>query len=194
MFNLKLGWFVSILWNMIKPVMLSVGSGLTSSTNNLVLSGCYLYIDDDTNASGIISAEVLNAEAEMAELFAGKGTKVSVYNKIKRFGLNFGFNFHEITPKAFNILYGGDYSTDGTHTITEYKVAITEPSTHQFRIEFENVSGKDLRIYLYNSKNINYGAIPLDGEDFSSIPCIVKPFPVNPSDPTEVLVKIDLEN
>ena len=169
-------------------------SGLTSSTNNLALTGCYLYIDDDTSASGIISAEVLNAEAEMAELFAGKGVKVSVYNKIKKFGMNFGFNFHEITPKAFSLLYGGTYSTDLTHTIVSYKVGIVEPGHHTFRIEAENVNGKDIRIYLYNAKNINYGATPLDGEDFTSIPCIVKPFPVDPSDATEELVKIDLEN
>lgn len=169
-------------------------SGLTSSTNNLVLSGCYLYIDDDTNASGIISAEVLNAEAEMAELFAGKGTKVSVYNKIKKFGMNFGFNFHEITPKALSIFYGGVFSSAGGHTIIEYKVGVTEPGAHTFRLEAENVNSKDIRIYLYNAKNINYGATPLDGEDFTSIPCIIKPFPIDSSDATEVLVKIDLED
>jgi hypothetical protein len=169
-------------------------SGLTSSTNNLMLSGCYLYIDDDTNASGIISAEMFECLAEMAELFAGKGVKKSVYNKIKRFGVQFGFNFHEITPKALNILYGQNYSSDASHTIWEMKNKIVDPENHTFRIEAENVNEKTLRIYLYNAKNINFGQIALDGEDFSSIPCIVKPFPLTPSDDTEVLCKIDLED
>jgi len=167
-------------------------SGLTSSTNNLVLSGCFLYIDDDTNASGIVSAEVLNAEAELAELFAGKGIKVSVYNKIRRFAMNIGFNFHEITPKAIEILYGGTYSSGGGVTKVEYKVGIVENVAHQYKLVAENVNGQDLTITVYNGKNINYGALPLDGEDFTSMPCIIKPFPVNPGNADEVLVDIVL--
>ena len=189
-FNIKMGWFTRVIWNMIKPVMLQAVSGLTSSTNNLVLSGCFLYIDDDTLASGIVSAEVLNAEAELAELFAGKGIKVSVYNKIRRFGLNIGFNFHEITPKALEILYGGSYLSGGGVTAVEYDVGIVEAAAHQFKLVAENVNSKDLTIIVYNGKNINYGAMPLDGEDFSSIPCIIKPFPINPGDPSETRTSI----
>lgn len=169
-------------------------SGLTSSTNNLVLSGCYLYIDDDTNASGIVSAELFECIAEVAELFAGKGVKRSVYNKIKRFGIQLGFNFHEITPKALQILYGQNYEVGAGITTWSVKNKIVDPGYHSFRFEAENVNDKNIKIYLYNAKNVNFGQLPLDGEDFAGIPCIVKPFPLTPSNDAEELCKITLED
>lgn len=194
MLNIKLGIITQMLWNYIKPVMMFAVSGLTSTTDNLVLSGCYLYIDDDTNASAIVSAEMFESLAEMAELFAGKGVKRSVYNRIKRFGVQFNCNMHEVTAKAMQIFWGQYYATDALYTIWQHKNKIIEPTYHNYRIEAENVAGKDILIYLYNAKNINFGQVPLDGEDFSSIPLILKPFPTTPSVDTELLCEIKYEN
>ncbi len=194
MLNIKLGLFTQMLFGFIKPVIMFAVSGLTSTTNNLVLSGCYLYIDDDTNPSAIISAEMFESIAEMAELFAGKGVKRSVYNRIKRYGVQFNCNFHEITAKAMNIFWGQYYATDASYTIFQVKNKIVEPGFHNYRIEYENVNDKDIKIYLFNAKNINFGQIPLDGEDFSSIPIILKPFPTAPGTDTELLCEIKFEN
>jgi hypothetical protein len=192
--KIKLGLFTQMLFNMIKPVIMYAVSGITSSPDNLILSGCYLFIDDDTNASAIISGELFECVAEVAELFAGKGVKRSVYSKIKRFGVQFGCVVHDFTPKAYNILYGQYYATDASYSIWQYKNAIVEPTSHTFRIEAETVEDKDIKIYLFNAKNINFGQLPLDGEDFSGYPILIKPYPTTPSVDTELLCEIKLED
>lgn len=169
-------------------------SGLTSSPNNLTLSGCYVYIDDDTSPSAIVSAELFECLAEMSELYAGKGVKRSVYSKIRQFGVQFNMNVHEITPKALQIFYGQNYETGGGVTTWSVKNKIVDPGFHDYRIEAENVNEKDIKIYLYNAKNINFGQTPLDGEDFSSIPTIIKPFPTDPGNDDEEICKITLED
>ena len=167
-------------------------SGLTSSTNNLVLSGAYLYIDDDTAASGIISGEVFGMAGEFAELFAGKGIKVRVIKKARSISLRFAGNWHEITPKAISVMYGGSYSTATGKTIVDFKNGIVAPAAHKFRIEFENVNGQTGTITFYNAKNSNFGDVALDGQDFSGMPFEITPEPINPGDADEIQVRIEL--
>lgn len=170
-----------------------MSSGLTSSTNNLVLSGALLYIDDDTNASGIIGGEVLGFAGEFAELYAGKGIKTLVIKKARQQSVFIRVdNWYEITPKAFQIFYGGTYSTSpGAYNRIEWKNSITSNVPHKFKMIAENVEGKNLEITIFNGRNSTFSEVPLNGEDWSSYSVEITPEPVNPGDPDEVLVRID---
>jgi hypothetical protein len=167
-------------------------SGLTSSSDNLVLSGALLYIDDDTNASGIISGETLGMAGEYAELFAGKGVKTRVIRKARSMSISFKANWHEITPKAINIFYGGSYSTDTGKTIVDYKNGVVQPTAHKFTIKAENVNGQLITITFYNAVNSTFGEIPMTGDDFTSLPIEITPEPLTPGDSTEIQVRVEL--
>ncbi len=167
-------------------------SGLTSSTNNLVLSGALLYIDDDTNASGIIGGEVLGFAGEFAELYAGKGIKTLVIKKARQQSVFIRIdNWYEITAKAFQIFYGGSYSTGAGYNRIEWKNSIVSNTTHKFKMIAENVAGYDLEITVFNGRNSTFSEVPLNGEDWSSYSVEISPEPVNPGDEEEVLVRID---
>jgi hypothetical protein len=165
-------------------------SGLTSSTNNLVLSGAQLFIDDDTLASGIIGEESMGFAAEFAELYAGQGIKVRVAKKMRTQSISFKGSWFEITPKAINIFYGGTYSSDTGTTSVQYKNVTTAPTAHKFIIKAKTVENKQITITFYNAVNSNFGDVPLDGGDFSHFPFEITPEPVNAGDEDEVLVDI----
>lgn len=169
-------------------------SGLTSSTNNLVLSGALMYIDDDTTASAIIGGESLQFSSEMAKLMAGKGVKVQVAEAMKTFGVAMSFECYEITALAFGILYGGSVVTESGYTKWRIKNKMTAPSPHRFKFVLTNNNDKDIEIWFWRAKNANYGNIAFDGQDFSKVPCIIKPEPINPSDPNEVQVDVVFKN
>ena len=168
-----------------------MSSGLTSSTGNLVLSGALLYIDDDTNASGIISGEVFGFTGEFAELYSGKGIKTLTIKKARRQSISVKGNWHEITPKAINIFYGGEYSVGAGYERTEWKNTVVSASTHKFKMIWEDIDSNDHELTIYNGRNGNFGDIPVDGEDFSSLSFEINPEPVDPGDADEVLVRYD---
>lgn len=150
-----------------------------------------MYIDDDTAASAIIGGESLQFSAEMAKLMAGKGAKVQVAESMKSFGVAFAFECYEITALAMSILYGATVVSESSKTKLRIKQKMTAPSAHKFTFVCTDNAGDDITIKFWRAKNANYGNIQLDGSDFARIPCIIKPDPVNPSDPNEVLVDID---
>jgi hypothetical protein len=166
-------------------------SGLTSSTDNLVLSGALMYIDDDSVASAVIGGESLQFSSEMATLMAGKGVKVQVAEAMKTFGIAFAFECYEITALGMNILYGASVVSESSKTKLRFKQKMTAPSPHKFTFVITDNAGDDITIKFWRAKNSNYGNIAFDGGDFSRIPCVIKPVPINPSDPNEVLVDID---
>jgi hypothetical protein len=165
-------------------------SGMTSSTNNLMLTGALMYIDDDTSASAIIGAESLQFSAEMAKLMAGKGIKVQVAEAMKSFGIAMSFEVYEITAVAMGILYGGSVVTESGYTKWRIKNKMTAPAVHRFKFVLVNNNDKDVEIWFWRAKNANYGNIAFDGQDFSKVPCIIKPEPLNPSDPNEVQAEV----
>lgn len=168
-------------------------SGLTSSTNNLAVTGLTMYIDDDTSASAIISGESLEFSAEFAELFAGKGIKVKVAEVMKSFGIAMKFNVHEISPKGMSILYGGTYSSIApTSTRVSYLQQMVAPAAHKFTFKGLTNAGKEIQIVLNNAKNTEFGSVAFDGQDFVGMPCTVVPSPTTPGDATEVLAYIDI--
>jgi len=169
-------------------------SGLTSSTDNLVVSGLTMWIDDDIAASAIISGESLEFSAEFATLFAGKGVKVKVAEVMKSFGVAMKCNVHEITPKGMSILYGGDYTTPTSPASTRVSFAnkITAPSAHRFTFKGVTNAGKDITIVLNNAKNSSFGAVAFDGGDFAALPVTLVPSPVTPGDDSEILAYVDI--
>jgi hypothetical protein len=169
-------------------------SGLTSSNNNLVLSGALMYIDDDTTASAIIGGESLQFSAEMAKLMAGKGVKVQVTEALKSFGVAFAFECYEITAVGFGILFGGSVVTESGYTKWRIKNKMSAPAPHRFKFVITKNDDKDIEITFWRAKNTNYGNIAFDGQDFSKMPCIVKPEPINPGDPNEVQVDVVFKN
>ena len=183
-----LGFYLTPLF----AAMIKWVSGLTSSTNNLVLSGMLLYIDDDTSASGIVGGELLGFSGEFAELYAGKGLKTLVIKKARQQGVFLRFdNFYELTPKALNIFYGGSYSTGVGYNRLEFKNQITSNVPHKWKAIAENVGGYDIEITVFNGRNSTFSEIPVNGEDWSSVSIEITPEPVNPGDVDEVLVRID---
>jgi hypothetical protein len=167
-------------------------SGITADTTKLALTGLLMYIDDDTTPSATISGETLQFSADFAQLFAGKGVKVLVAEALKEFQMAMSFNIHEITPKAMNILYGGNFSTLSGSTRLEIRQRMNPPGFHDFRFVGENTEGKTVTIVLNNAKNVNYGDIAFDGQDFAAAPCVVRPYPETPGDTAEVMAYIDL--
>lgn len=167
-------------------------SGITADTTQLALTGMLLYIDDDVSPSATISGETLQFSADFAQLFAGKGVKVLVAEAIKEFQMAMSFNIHEITAKALNILYGGSYEALSGSTRISFLQKVTSPGYHDFRFVGQNVNEQTITIFLNYAKNVNYGDIPFDGQDFASVPCVVRPYPEVPGTDAEVMAYIDI--
>jgi hypothetical protein len=167
-------------------------SGIQASTNSLALTGLVMYIDDDVNASATISGETLQFSAEFAQLFAGKGVKVLTAEHLRQFGIAMQCNVHEITPQAMQIIYGGDVELRSGSTRLNFKQKMTPAGNHNFTFKGELVDGREVTIYLNNAKNTNYGDVAFDGQDFSAVPCIFKPYPETVGDNDEVMAYIDV--
>jgi hypothetical protein len=150
-------------------------------------------IDDDANASAIISGESLQFSSEFAKLMAGKGAKVQVAKALKTFGISFAFNCHELTPTAFNILYGGEVITSSIANTFRIRNKMTSPGVHKFKFVILTNADKDITITFFRASNESYGNIAFDGSDFAGIPAVISPSPLNPSDPDEIQVDIDFE-
>ena len=171
-------------------------SGISASTDDLVLTGLVMYIDEDTTPSATISGESLEFSAEFATLSAGKGVKVKVAEVMKSFGIAMKFKVNTITAKGMSILYGGDYSTPTSPASTRvsFKGKMTAPVAHTFKFIGLNNEGKTITIQLNNAKNTEFGAVALDGSDFAAMPCTIVPSPLTPGDDTEVLAFFDIAN
>lgn len=167
-------------------------SGITANTQELALTGMLMYIDDDTSPSATISGETLQFSADFAQLFAGKGVKVLVAEAIRQFQMAMSFTIHEMTPKALNILYGGTYTTLSGSKRLNFTQKMTAPGYHDFKFVGENVAGDTITIFLNNARNVNYGDVAFDGQDFSGAPCVVRPYPEVAGTDDEVMAYIDV--